>query len=150
MLLEDSLGGCRLHNLANGFFKGAPGRNRWPLYLEIVAVQDFRTAFCINCGATVDIGELVGSMGASARENVRLVFIDSHRPIHHSLNDDQDQNHVLLHNPDGGDIPLDSIPLADSALREGATLPASLATINTGMLAQDRINMDFSASCWLW
>jgi hypothetical protein len=91
-------------------------------------VQDFRTAFFINCGATVDIGELVASMGASARDNVRLVFIDSHRPIHHSLNDDQDQSHVLLHNPDGGDIPLDSIPLADSALpSEGATLPSAAA-----------------------
>ena len=86
---------------------------------------DFRTAFCINCGATLDVAKLVGSMGAAARENVRLVFFDSHRPVHHSLNDENDQNHVLFHNPDGGDVPMEAIPPADDAAGAESALPSS-------------------------
>jgi hypothetical protein len=84
-----------------------------------LALQDYRTAFCINCGGTVDVGELTGCLPPSARNNVRLVFIDSHRPIHHSFNDERDQNCVLLHDPDSGDVPVDSIPVGDSALDAG-------------------------------
>lgn len=77
--------------------------------------QDYRTAFCINCGATQSTEELLEPLDTSARECVRLVFVDSHRPVHHSLNNEQDQACVLLHDPDGGDVPVDAIPLADAA-----------------------------------
>ena len=79
-------------------------------------LQDFRTAFCINCGANSDVSQLLP--GDEAKQFVRLVFIDSNRPIHHSLNDDGDNNCVLLHDPDCGDVPLQEIPVSDAAVDE--------------------------------
>lgn len=83
-----------------------------------VCLQDYRTAFCINCGANDDVGKLLSSLGEEAKQFVRLVFIDSNRPIHHSLNDDNDNSCVLLHDPDCGDVPLDCIPVSDAAVDE--------------------------------
>jgi hypothetical protein len=83
-------------------------------------LQDYRTAFCINCGASCDVGKLLGSLDDEAKQFVRLVFIDSNRPIHHSLNDDSDNSCVLLHDPDSGDIPLDCIPVSDAAVDENS------------------------------
>lgn len=87
-------------------------------------LQDFRTAFCINCGANSDVGELVPE---EAKEFVRLVFIDSNRPIHHSLNDDNDSSCVLLHDPDCGDVPLQDIPVSDAAVDENTGMPSMAA-----------------------
>ena len=84
----------------------------------IVGMQDYRTAFCINCGGATDTSELTDGLTASAKENIRIVVLDSHRPIHHSFNNEDDQNFVLLHNPQAGDVALDNIPLADAALSE--------------------------------
>ena len=63
----------------------------------------------------MDVAEIRGALTASARENVRFVFIDSHRPIHHSFNDDADQTFVVFHDSDGGDVPADAIPRAAAA-----------------------------------
>jgi hypothetical protein len=83
-----------------------------------LAIQDYRTAFLINCGANTDVRKLLDNLGDSARRFVRLVFIDSHRPIHHSLNNDDDNSCVLLHDPDCGDVPLESIPLSSASVDE--------------------------------
>lgn len=84
-----------------------------------ILLQDFRTAFCINCGANEDVQGIMESLGPNAQQFVRLVFIDSHRPIHHSLHNEDDHNCVLLHDPDCGDSPLDSIPFAVSTMANG-------------------------------
>ena len=95
---------------------------------------------------------------ASAKENVRLVVCDSHRPIHHSYNDESDQNHVLFHNPDGGDVPMEAIPLADSAAGEAGvptfhmqqlmlcacTTSTSSTRPLTGCLSQTRVVLECS------
>lgn len=75
-------------------------------------MQDYRTAFCINCGANEDVHDIMESVGPMAQQFVRFVIVDSHRPIHHSLNDGEDHSCVLLHDPDCGDAPLKSIPAA--------------------------------------
>ena len=87
-----------------------------------LAMQDYRTAFFINCGAMTDVAELGISMDAAVRGNIRFVIIDSHRPIHHCFNDDNDQDNILLHAPDWGDVPLDAVPAADSTAQDTGVL----------------------------
>jgi hypothetical protein len=70
----------------------------------------------------MDVKVIMNTLTASARDKVRFVFIDSHRPIHHSFNDDNDTNFVIFHDPDGGDIPVNAIPSADAALEPGAPI----------------------------
>jgi hypothetical protein len=50
------------------------------------APQEPRTCIFLNCGATLNIRDLV-DLG----DSIRAVVIDSHRPIHHSYNDDEDK-----------------------------------------------------------
>lgn len=83
-------------------------------------MQDYRTAFCINCGANEDVRDIMQSLGPTAQQFVRLVFIDSHRPIHHSLHNEDDHSCVLLHDPDCGDSPLESIPSGAASLQPGS------------------------------
>lgn len=89
------------------------------VYMMPVTMQDYRTAFCINCGANEDVHDVMDSLGPAAQQFVRLVFIDSHRPIHHSLHNDDNHSCVLLHDPDCGDSPLESIPSAIASLEIG-------------------------------
>jgi hypothetical protein len=100
-----------------------------------MCLQDYRTAFCINCGANTDVGRLLSSLGAEAKQFVRLVFIDSNRPIHHSLNDDNDNSCVLLHDPDCGDVPLDCIPVSDAAVDENTGALSMLTVFQLQKLA---------------
>jgi hypothetical protein len=106
-----------------------PGKDR------SVCLQDYRTAFCINCGANTDVSRLKSSLGADAKQFVRLVFIDSNRPIHHSLNDDNDNSLVLLHDPDCGDVPLNCIPVSDAAVDENTGALSMLTVIWIDRLA---------------
>lgn len=82
-------------------------------------MQDYRTAFCINCGSNENVHDIMESVGPMAQQFVRLVIIDSHRPIHHSLHDEEDHSCVMLHDPDCGDSPLESIPKAAASLELG-------------------------------
>jgi hypothetical protein len=66
-----------------------------------------RTAILINCGAAEDVRSLLGLYD---RPNVRVVIIDSHRPICHVNNFDEasDSVVVLLDESEGmhkGDVP---------------------------------------------
>jgi hypothetical protein len=40
--------------------------------------QEFKTVFLINCGATVNVRDKCGLYG---QDNVRIIIIDSHRPV---------------------------------------------------------------------
>lgn len=57
------------------------------------------------------------------------MFIDSNRPIHHSLNDDSDSSCVLLHDPDSGDVSLDSIPVSDVCVDENTGAHSKLTIL---------------------
>ena len=81
--------------------------------------------FCINCGGTACVTELLAPLSDSVRECLRLVIIDSHRPIHHSLNDPDNSRTVILHDPEF-DIDPEDIPVAEAVIEaeegdEGAT-----------------------------
>jgi hypothetical protein len=93
-------------------------------------VQDYRTAFCLNCGGSTDVKVIMNALTPSARDNVRFAFIDSHRPIHHSFNDDNDTNYVIFHDPDGGDVPVNVIPRADVAFEQSTS--CQIVRGNTG------------------
>ena len=43
--------------------------------------QEFKTVFLINCGATVNVRDKCGLHG---QDNVRIIIIDSHRPVRSS------------------------------------------------------------------
>ena len=69
--------------------------------------QDVRTAILINCGAAEDVRSLLGLLD---RPNVRVVIVDSHRPICHLNNVDSPEDcvAVLLDESEGtakADIP---------------------------------------------
>lgn len=68
-----------------------------------VVQEQYRTIILINCGAMEDIRALL-----ELPPNVRVVVIDSHRPIHHSYNTDN-TDAVLLHDPLDG-TGFDEIP----------------------------------------
>eukprot|EP00798_Chlamydomonas_sp_ICE-L_P015744 gene15744-21865_t len=59
------------------------------------AAEDLKTVVMINCGATEDVRSI-----CSLHENVRLIIIDSHRPIWHGYNDENDLTIVILDHDD--------------------------------------------------
>jgi hypothetical protein len=63
-------------------------------------MQAMRTAILINCGAAEDVRQL---LELDRRPNVRIVIIDSHRPICHTANleDPTDAVTVLLDESEG-------------------------------------------------
>jgi cell division control protein 45 len=65
--------------------------------------QDLRTVVMINCGGTEDVREL-----CSLHEHVRVVIIDSHRPIWHGYRHTGDEMLVLLDADDP--VKLEDIP----------------------------------------
>jgi CDC45-like protein len=73
---------------------------------------DYYTVLLINCGACEDISALL-----NMRENVRVVVIDSHRPVHHSFNS-SDMQQLLLQDPRDG-TELDLIPEAGRSDDDG-------------------------------
>jgi len=52
--------------------------------LTHMSLQDLKTVFMINCGATDDVRRL-----CELSDNVRVVIIDSHRPVWHGYNIDE-------------------------------------------------------------
>ena len=56
-------------------------------------LQDVRTAILINCGAAEDVRSLLGLLD---RPNVRVVIVDSHRPICHLNNVDSPEDCVAV------------------------------------------------------
>jgi len=52
----------------------------------LTSLQELKTIFLINCGATEDV-RLKCDL---ANENIRIVIIDSHRPIWHGHKEDSD------------------------------------------------------------
>ena len=58
---------------------------------SIKDTEELRTIFLINCGATENARDLCG-----LNENVRLVVIDSHRPIWHGYHNDLDNGTLVL------------------------------------------------------
>ena len=59
--------------------------------LTIKDTEELRTIFLINCGATENVRDLCG-----LNDNVRLVIIDSHRPIWHGYHNDLDNATLVL------------------------------------------------------
>ncbi|KAF5837908.1 CDC45 family [Dunaliella salina] len=53
--------------------------------------EDLKSVFMINCGATDDVRQ-----HCDLSDNVRLVIIDSHRPIWHGYNVEEDQNTLVV------------------------------------------------------
>ena len=87
--------------IAQLFHKHATGQALHP------HLQAMRTAVLINCGAAEDVRQL---LELEQRPYVRVVIVDSHRPICHTANleDPADSVHVLLDEGEGsakGDIP---------------------------------------------
>lgn len=87
-------------------------------------LQDFRTVFLLNCGASIFAPELV----PSSCVNVRFVVVDSHRPVHPNYNDPEDLSALFMLSSDDplteGEIPpanttLDSMTLEGMGARDG-------------------------------
>lgn len=70
-----------------------------------MTLQDLQTLILVNCGATEDVAKLL-----DLQESVRVVVIDSHRPFHHNLNDDN-INILAFCNPADGTC--DNVPEPD-------------------------------------
>lgn len=70
-------------------------------------LQAMRTAILLNCGAAEDVRQL---LELDQRPNVRVIIVDSHRPVCHTANldDPADAVHILLDEAEGcskADIP---------------------------------------------
>ncbi len=87
-------------------------------------MQDFQTLVLINCGATEDLYELL-----DLRPAVRVVVIDSHRPIHHSLNSRNTQVAVLVDPEDGT---LEGLPEAEDTSDAGGVWSRSFPRLRRG------------------
>ena len=71
----------------------------------VLDLQELQTLILINCGATEDLSEFLG-----LSTNIKIIVIDSHRPIHHNLNGED--NHLLVFcNPADGTC--DDVPEPD-------------------------------------
>ncbi|KAL3155459.1 hypothetical protein ABBQ38_011015 [Trebouxia sp. C0009 RCD-2024] len=68
-------------------------------------LQELQTLILINCGATEDVAKLL-----DITSNIRVIVIDSHRPFHHNLND-ENTNFMAFCNPADGTC--DDVPEAD-------------------------------------
>lgn len=88
-----------------------------------------RTAILINCGAAEDVRAL---LGLHDRPNVRVVILDSHRPICHlnNVDDVADCVAVLLDEAEGTDKA--DIPCADDDGDDGAADQGALALAALG------------------
>ncbi len=85
------------------------------------AAQEPRTCIFLNCGATLNIRDLV-DLG----ESIRAVVIDSHRPIHHSYNDDEDKMACAVIAKDDY-VKKDEIPGSDRMYEHLGELPPGCA-----------------------
>ncbi len=74
----------------------------------LVMLQNFRTIFFINCGAQED---LFTFFSPSQHDLLRLVVIDSHRPIHY--NNFWHANIWIFHDPADGPVTREHMPEAD-------------------------------------
>lgn len=89
-------------------------RTHWFCCFPSQLLQDLKTVVLINCGATEDVREL-----CELPEAVRVIIIDSHRPIWHGHNDDLDMNTLVL--VDGDDpVPKSKVPTYDAEWEEAA------------------------------
>ncbi len=71
----------------------------------------------INCGATEDVR---GICGFQDNDSVRVIIIDSHRPVWHGYNDSVSDTIVVVDKDDP--VPASEIPVAeegDHFLRDG-------------------------------
>ena len=90
-----------------------------PTTCEHAPLQELRTIFLINCGATEDVRAIC--QFPPDNDCIRLVIIDSHRPVNHVYNDDNSATLVLLERDDP--VPKEDVPEyrdGDGELREGA------------------------------
>lgn len=71
-------------------------------------LQNFRTVFFINCGAQED---LLNLFSPAQLELLRVVIIDSHRPIHY--NNFWHRNIWIFHDPADGDVSPEDMPQPD-------------------------------------
>ncbi|KAL6764800.1 CDC45 family [Haematococcus lacustris] len=75
--------------------------------------QDLKTVLMINCGATEDVRTL-----CNISLNVRIIIIDSHRPIWHGHNVEGDQNTIAVLDDDDP-VPRSCIPDYNPQLEAG-------------------------------
>ena len=71
-------------------------------------LQDLKTVFLINCGATEDVRTRCNL----SNDNIRVVIVDSHRPIWHGHKDDQEDvgKNTLVFLDDDDPVPAADIP----------------------------------------
>lgn len=69
-----------------------------------VHAQELRTVFMINCGGTEDV-----RASCNIDDTVRVIVMDSHRPIWHGYNDATDQNSVVVVDEDDP-VPPEDVP----------------------------------------
>ena len=75
---------------------------------ESCTLQNFRTVFFINCAAQED---LLNLFSPAQLELLRVVIIDSHRPIHY--NNFWHRNIWIFHDPADGDVIPEEMPKPD-------------------------------------
>ena len=94
----------------------------------------------INCGATENVRQL-----CALHEHVRVVIIDSHRPIWHGYRHTGDEMLVIL-DPDDP-VKLEAIPEYDDADDNGKR-PCSLVSVVLGLLPMHLHRLLSQSSCW--
>jgi cell division control protein 45 len=96
----------------------------------LVRIQELKTVFMINCGATEDIRSV-----CKFSPNVRVIIIDSHRPIWHGYNTEDQEVVVVVDDDDPvaiGEIP-EYRPQDDKQGKTGSTRHTPGVIVSTGM-----------------
>ena len=83
-----------------------PANHKTDLPSCFSCTQELRTIFLVNCGATEDVRKLCD---LEDNLNIRIIVIDSHRPIWHGHKNEADHTLVFLDADDP--VPDRDIPL---------------------------------------
>ncbi len=95
--------------------------------LVLPVAQELRTVFLINCGATEDVRARCDLQDS---ENVRVVIVDSHRPVWHGYKNGETDTLVIVDKDDP--VPERDIPVfeaGDEDLKAGERLPAKVRLV---------------------
>lgn len=79
-----------------------------------MCVQELKNVVLINCGATEDVREL-----CQLPETVRIIIIDSHRPVWHGHNDNEDDKTLVLLDQDDP-VKKEVMPVYDREFEDAA------------------------------